>query len=137
MLQLTVPPMSTLRRLIVVAIVLAIVFAIFLASAGRTPLLAQDLRAVSSRGIWYFDGRDDDRDFPTNGFFPGDFAANPSGAWLGAAGIFGSNPSHAANGYPGIVGAEQPGLNWCARRYRSYDRASGTFLGNDGIRHRC
>jgi hypothetical protein len=120
--------MSTLRRLTAVAIVLA--------SAAQTPLLAQDIRAVSSRGIWYFDGRDDDRDFPTNGFFPGDFAANPAGAWLGAAGIFGSNPSHAANGYPGIVGAET-GSTWCARRYRSYDPASRTFLGNDGLRHRC
>ena len=26
---------------------------------------------------------------------------------------------------------------YCARRYRSYDPASGTFLGYDGIRHSC
>jgi len=26
---------------------------------------------------------------------------------------------------------------FCARRYRSYDPASGTFLGNDGLRHPC
>jgi len=26
---------------------------------------------------------------------------------------------------------------WCARRYRSYDPASGTFLGLDGYRHPC
>jgi hypothetical protein len=25
----------------------------------------------------------------------------------------------------------------CARRYRSYDPASGTFLGHDGVRHPC
>jgi hypothetical protein len=25
----------------------------------------------------------------------------------------------------------------CARRYRSYDRASGTYLGFDGVRHYC
>jgi BA14K-like protein len=25
----------------------------------------------------------------------------------------------------------------CAQRYRSYDRASGTFLGYDGRRHAC
>jgi BA14K-like protein len=25
----------------------------------------------------------------------------------------------------------------CAQRYRSYDPASGTFLGRDGIRHSC
>ena len=26
---------------------------------------------------------------------------------------------------------------YCRRRYRSYDSASGTFLGNDGRRHPC
>jgi hypothetical protein len=26
---------------------------------------------------------------------------------------------------------------YCARRYRSYDPRSGTFLGNDGYRHPC
>src|SRR5215468_5617802 len=26
---------------------------------------------------------------------------------------------------------------YCAQRYRSYDPASGTFLGYDGIRHPC
>jgi hypothetical protein len=26
---------------------------------------------------------------------------------------------------------------YCARRYRSYDPASGTYLGYDGIRHPC
>ena len=26
---------------------------------------------------------------------------------------------------------------YCARRYRSYDPASGTFLGYDGVRHSC
>ena len=26
---------------------------------------------------------------------------------------------------------------YCAQRYRSYDPASGTYLGNDGLRHAC
>jgi hypothetical protein len=26
---------------------------------------------------------------------------------------------------------------YCMQRYRSYDPASGTFLGNDGRRHPC
>jgi len=26
---------------------------------------------------------------------------------------------------------------YCARRFRSYDPASGTFLGNNGVRHYC
>ena len=27
--------------------------------------------------------------------------------------------------------------SYCARKYRSYDRRSRTFLGNDGLRHYC
>jgi hypothetical protein len=27
--------------------------------------------------------------------------------------------------------------SYCARRYRSYDPSTGTFLGNDGLRHPC
>jgi hypothetical protein len=28
-------------------------------------------------------------------------------------------------------------IAYCARRYRTYDPASGTFLGRDGFRHFC
>lgn len=28
-------------------------------------------------------------------------------------------------------------VEYCIRRYRSYDRYSGTYLGYDGLRHRC
>ncbi|MGA7809668.1 BA14K family protein, partial [Bradyrhizobium sp.] len=46
------------------------------------------------------------------------------------------------NGYPddGVV-AVVPGVSgdasYCAQRYRSYDPASGTYLGYDGLRHPC
>src|SRR5262249_54166353 len=43
--------------------------------------------------------------------------------------IYGSNPYMAMN--DGADGAS------CARRYRSYDPVSGTFLGHDGRRHEC
>ena len=42
--------------------------------------------------------------------------------------IFGSNPYMAMHSADGVS---------CAERYRSYDRASGTFLGRDGRRHEC
>ena len=29
------------------------------------------------------------------------------------------------------------GVDYCMRRFRSYDPQSGTYLGNDGYRHRC
>ena len=28
-------------------------------------------------------------------------------------------------------------VDYCVRRFRSYDPGSGTYLGNDGYRHRC
>jgi BA14K-like protein len=33
--------------------------------------------------------------------------------------------------------AMSPGDGDCARRYRSYDPASGTYMGHDGRRHSC
>jgi hypothetical protein len=36
-----------------------------------------------------------------------------------------------------VVGTEGVDPSYCARRYRSYDPASGTFLGYDGLRHPC
>src|SRR4029453_10269471 len=33
--------------------------------------------------------------------------------------------------------ADNADVNYCARRYRSYDPRRGTFLGNDGRRHPC
>jgi len=95
--------------------------AIMLTLLGTVPVLARDLavtrsaslRHIAPRGpartVWYYDVRDDVRDFPTNGFFPGDFAANPATAAIGAAGIFGTTPSRAPNGYPSqfIVGSKR------------------------------
>jgi hypothetical protein len=90
--------------------------------AGSRPFLRRDL----SYHAWYYDGRDDHRDFPSNGFFPGDFAADPAHAAIGAAGLFGFTPD-----YSGYYRAG------CTRRYRSYDAATGYFVGHDGARHRC
>jgi len=47
-----------------------------------------------------YDNRDDQRDFPTNGSFPGNFAANPFYAGVGSAGWLGMNPQHQAVPYP-------------------------------------
>ena len=47
------------------------------------------------------DGRDDHRDFPTDGFFPGNFAADPLyAATGGAAGFLDINPQRSAAPYP-------------------------------------
>jgi hypothetical protein len=124
--------MSTLRNTITAATTLACLAA--------TPALAGDYRVLryGNTSGWSYDGRDDDRDFPTNGFFPGNFAADPSSAWIGAAGLFGSNPWRAAVPYPSqvVIGsARDP--SYCIRRFRSYDPVSGTFVGRDGVRRPC
>jgi hypothetical protein len=119
----------------------AIVSTIVSMGIGAASALAQDyggrpLRYGNTSG-WSFDGRDDDRDFPTNGFFPGNYSADPSGAWLGVAGIFAGNSHRSAQPYPSqVVIGTTPDPASC-RRDRSYDRASGTFAGKDGVRHRC
>jgi BA14K-like protein len=131
----TLRKMSTLRNTITAATILA-----SLVSSAATPAWSGDYRVLryGNTSGWYYDGRDDDRDFPTNGFFPGNFAADPSSAWIGGAGLFGSNPERSALPYPSqvVIGsARDP--SYCARRFRSYDPASSTFVGRDGVRHPC
>jgi hypothetical protein len=50
-------------------------------------------------------------------------------------------PGYYDDGGDGGVVAAAPGGGdssaYCAQRYRSYDPASGTFLGYDGQRHPC
>lgn len=47
----------------------------------------------------------------------------------GAAPVFGPRNIYDARGSAAALS--------CAQRYRSYDPASGTFLGHDGRRHSC
>ncbi|WP_051386650.1 BA14K family protein [Bradyrhizobium sp. ARR65] len=109
-----------------------------------TPALAGDyygprpLRYGVTSPWWTFDARNDNRDFPTNGGFPGNFAANPPLASIGAAGFLESNPYRSPRPYPSQVYFGPPtDHTYCARHYRSYDPVSGTYLGKDGMRHRC
>jgi hypothetical protein len=51
-------------------------------------------------------------------YYPGPYAAPP-----------------VVYGAPGAVAGDA--VAYCMQRYRSYDPASGTFLGYDGLRHPC
>lgn len=119
-----------------------IISAALLALLGATALQAQDLgvrplRYGNTSG-WYYDNRDDARDVPNNGFFPGNFTADPPTAWLGAAGLLAGNSYRSPVPYPSqVVIGPAPYQASCAQRYRSYDPASGTYVGRDGLRHRC
>jgi BA14K-like protein len=109
---------------------------------STTATQAQDLgvrplRYGNTSG-WSYDNRDDDRDVPTNGFFPGNFTSDPSTAWLGAAGVLAGNSYRSPLPYPSqVVIGPPPHQGGCAQRYRSYDPTSGTYMGRDGLRHRC
>ena len=60
----------------------------------------------------------------------------------GYSGYYGT-PGYTDYGYSGYYGtpdyASSGGRDgaYCASRYRSYDPASGTYLGYDGVRHSC
>ncbi|HVX76034.1 MAG TPA: hypothetical protein VHB49_07900 [Bradyrhizobium sp.] len=78
---------------------------------------------------WDYDNRDDDRDFQANGVFPGDFAARPGLAWLGAAGIIAAAPSRSGSHFGPI---------YCTRKYyRAHNPRPGYFQGDDGVWYRC
>jgi len=121
----------------------ALICAALMATPAAGPAFAQDYyRARPLRygntSSFYFDARNDDRDFPVNGFFPGNFAADPLNASIGAAGFLESNPRRSPLPYPSqVYFGLAPDQTYCSRHYRSYGPATGTFLGKDGIRHRC
>jgi len=100
---------------------------VLLALAASRPASAQTFGERPIRyGITsgpHYDGRGDDRDFPTNGFFPGNFAADPVDASIGgAAGFLESNPRRSPLPYPSqrYVG---PRATYC-RGFPVYDPRS-------------
>jgi hypothetical protein len=84
-----------------------------------------------------------------NGFWPGVAAGAVVGAGLGSYAYYGDpyyyDNTYYDNGYydDGATVAVVPvpteggDASYCAQRYRSYDPASGTYLGYDGQRHPC
>jgi hypothetical protein len=83
----------------------ALALAIFLGVVASAPAAAQvfgdrPMRYGITSNFFNYDNRDDQRDFPTNGVFPGNFAASPFFASVGAAGWLGSNPQHQVAPYP-------------------------------------
>jgi hypothetical protein len=83
------------------------------------------------------------------GFIPGAVAgaivggAIASQGYYGGPGYYTPGPGYYDEGYvdDGAVAVETaPGgddVAYCSQRYRSYDPRSGTYLGNDGLRHPC
>ncbi|WP_244063277.1 BA14K family protein, partial [Bradyrhizobium sp. Ce-3] len=79
------------------------------------------------------------------GFWPGAVAgavvggALASGAYYGGYGPGYYDDSYGYYDEPSVAVEAVPGgdPSYCAQRYKSYDPASGTYLGYDGLRHPC
>jgi hypothetical protein len=88
---------------------------------------------------FYYDGRGDNRDFPTNGVFPGNFAADPIDAAIGgAAGFLEINPRRSPAPYPSqtyVAPVRNP--IYCQRhpasRFRSSHHCAASSSANFGI----
>jgi hypothetical protein len=67
----------------------------------------------------------------------GGFAAGALlGSALAAPGYYYGDPGYYYA--PDVYAGPDPSAeSYCAQRYRSYDPASGTYLGYDGVRHPC
>jgi BA14K-like protein len=92
------------------------------------------------------------------GFIPGAVAgalvggavAASQGGYYGGGGYYGNGPYYSGQPYgyaqpydggdavvEGSPQGDDDSVNYCMQRYRSYDPASGTYMGNDGARHPC
>ncbi|TAI66768.1 BA14K family protein [Bradyrhizobium sp. Leo170] len=85
-----------------IVICAAILAAIPISPGSATEFGYRVIRYGQTSG-WFYDNRNDNRDFPTNGVFPGNFAAQPNVAWTGAAGFLESTPQRSASPYPSQV----------------------------------
>jgi hypothetical protein len=86
-----------------------------------TPVFAQE--AIQEPGLFAF-------------YYPNNDVLN-GGRPTPAAGLDARTPVLLGSGGPSIPMDSSANGASCAQRYRSYDPASGTFLGYDGRRHEC
>lgn len=75
------------------------------------------------------------RSYEANGFWPAEAAVEVVGGAIGTAGAIASAPFRAAGG--SSYASMGPEGSFCASQHRSFDPASGTYLGRDGRRHLC
>src|SRR5262249_50764096 len=104
-------PMITMRRVMAAA---GVVTSLASSAAQAQDLGLRPLR-YGNTSPWHYDNRDDDRDYPTNGFFPGNFSANPSTSWLGIAGALAGNSERSVYPYPSQVVIGSSPYPGCAR----------------------
>jgi hypothetical protein len=102
-----------------------------------TPVLAQQVEVYPTPdpGARYYNDDGYYRNYRRDEFWPGQVAGDVVGGAIGTAGAIATAPFRALDGNSSY--AMGPDMTYCAQRYRSFDPASGTFMGYDGRRHPC
>lgn len=79
-----------------------------------------------------------------SGFLPIDVASDVVGGAIGVAGValdtagdIATAPFRSRDNIDAYASMDGTAANSCAQRFRSYDPATGTYLGYDGQRHPC
>lgn len=52
-------------------------------------------------------------------------------------GGYGGNYDYAPGGYVGVSAPGSDAIAWCQAHFRSFDPATGSYMGFDGMRHSC
>jgi hypothetical protein len=106
---------------------------------AATPVVAQEMGGAYGPGPGpsYYNGYDDGYygNYRRDEFWPGRVADDVVGGAIGTADAIATAPFRALDGNASYDMG--PDDTYCAQRYRSYDPASGTFMGYDGRRHPC
>ncbi len=68
-------------------------------------------------------------------YYGGGYAFGPD--YYGDSYAYDVGPTVAFDQPPPVAGPMVADASYCAQRFRSYDPASGTYLGFDGVRHPC
>jgi hypothetical protein len=115
------------------------------AAPGRSPIVAPPSARYAGSGNWAGRGnwQGGYRRHRGGGFWPGVAVGAAIGSSYGYYGSDYYDPSYYDDSYgyyddsTVAVAPEGGDASYCAQRYRSYDPASGTYLGYDGQRHPC
>jgi hypothetical protein len=91
-------------------------------------------------GRSYYGGRRYGRSYDRGGAAAAGIAGLAAGALIGGAIASAQQPAYAAPPPPYAVAPSGGSADWmayCSQRYRSFDPASGTYMGYDGQRRLC
>jgi hypothetical protein len=131
--------MRTLK-ILTAAVVLLVVTPVVAQQAGPIgPGSDRGLQPTYNNGYYYptYNNGYDYYGYRRDEFWPSRVAGDAIGGAVATAGAIATAPFRALEGDNSYAFARRTGDGYCAQRYRSYDPASGTYIGYDGRRHPC